>query len=48
MIFVYKIHEKQPNKRVQSDTAVAVRIGAKIGYVTRFELRLTSVNSRRG
>jgi hypothetical protein len=37
-----------PNKRVQADTAVAVRIGAKIGYVTRLELKRTSEKSRRG
>jgi hypothetical protein len=38
----------RPNKRVQSDAAVAARIGAKIGYVTHFELKHTSGKSRRG
>jgi hypothetical protein len=33
---------------VQADTAVAATIGAKIGYVTHFELKPISVKSRRG
>ncbi|MBN1427709.1 MAG: hypothetical protein JXB07_04935 [Anaerolineae bacterium] len=37
-----------PNKRVQSDAAVAACIAAKIGYVTRLEWKPISVNSRRG
>jgi len=36
------------NKRVQSDAAAAAGIGAKIGYVTCFELKHTSGKSRRG
>jgi hypothetical protein len=37
-----------PNKRVQSDAAVAAGVTAKIGYVTRLEVSPISVNSRRG
>jgi hypothetical protein len=37
-----------PNKRVQADTAAAAGIGAKIGYVTCFELKGTLEKSRRG
>jgi hypothetical protein len=33
---------------VQSDAAAAAGIAAKIGYVTRLDLRPISVNSRRG
>ena len=36
------------NKRVQSDAAPRPGIGAKLGYVTCFELRHTSEKSRRG
>ncbi len=36
------------NKHVQSDTAPRSGIGAKIGYVTHFELRRASGKSRRG
>jgi hypothetical protein len=37
-----------PNKRVQSDAAPRPGIGAKIGYVTHFELKHTLEKSRRG
>jgi hypothetical protein len=37
-----------PNKRVQSDAAAAAGIGAKIGYVTRVDLKPISGKSRRG
>jgi hypothetical protein len=38
----------RPNKRVQADAAVAAGYRRKIGYVTYFELKRTSENSRRG
>ena len=37
-----------PNKRVQCDAAPRPGIGAKIGYVTHFELKPISEKSRRG
>ncbi len=36
-----------PNKRVQSDAAAAAGIAAKIGYVTRLEVKPISGKSRR-
>jgi hypothetical protein len=36
------------NKRVQSDAAAAAGDQREIGYVTYFELKVTSVKSRRG
>jgi hypothetical protein len=39
---------RQANKRVQSDAASRSGIGAKIGYVTRLDLRPISEKSRRG
>jgi hypothetical protein len=37
-----------PNKRLQSDAAVAAGIGAKSGYVMHFDLKGISEKSRRG
>jgi hypothetical protein len=36
------------NKRVQSDAVAAAGSGARLGYVTRLDLKPISVNSRRG
>jgi hypothetical protein len=38
----------RPADRNQSDAAAAAGTAAKIGYVTRLDLRPISVNSRRG
>jgi hypothetical protein len=43
-----KIETRRPNKRVQSDAAAAAGSGARLGYVTCFELKGTSEKSRRG
>ncbi len=48
MILLLMFHSAMPNKRVQSDAAAAASVAAKIGYVTRLELRPISENSRRG
>ena len=47
----YSISEQSssvPNKRVQSDAAVAGGIGANFGYVTRLEVKPILAKSRRG